>query len=114
MVGFYGMVFCNALIPQLFWFKKIRRNLAIVFAISLFINLGMWFERYVIIVTSLSKDFLTSSWTDYSPTVVEIGIYIGTIGIFTLFLLLFFKFIPMIAISEVKGIIKSTSGHKDV
>ncbi|HAZ14101.1 MAG: hydrogenase [Bdellovibrionales bacterium GWA2_49_15] len=114
MIGFYGMVFCNALIPQLFWFKKIRRNLAIVFAISLFINLGMWFERYVIIVTSLSKDFLTSSWTDYSPTVVEIGIYIGTIGIFTLFLLLFFKFIPMIAISEVKGIIKSTSGHKDV
>lgn len=111
MVGFYGMVLCNAIIPQLFWFKKIRKNISLVFIISLFINLGMWFERYVIIVTSLSKDFLPSNWSEYTPTVVEIGIYVGTLGLFTMCVLLFFKYIPMIAISEVKGILKPTSNE---
>jgi len=109
MIGFYGMITCNAIIPQLFWFKKIRKNITMVFIISLFINLGMWFERFVIIVTSLSKDFLPVNWTDYTPTVVEIGIYVGTLGLFTFAVLLFFKYIPMIAISEVKGILKPTS-----
>lgn len=112
MIGFYGMVLCNAIIPQLFWFKKIRKNISMVFIISLFINLGMWFERYVIIVTSLSKDFLPSNWSEYSPTVVEIGIYVGTLGLFSLSILLFFKYIPMIAISEVKGILKPTSENR--
>jgi molybdopterin-containing oxidoreductase family membrane subunit len=109
MVAFYGMVLCNAVVPQLFWFRKIRQSMAVVFVISLFINLGMWFERYVIIVTSLSKDYLPVNWTDYRPTIVEIGIFVGTLGIFTLFLLGFFKAVPMIAISEVKGILKATS-----
>ncbi len=112
VVGFYGMVICNAILPQLFWFKRIRKNITFVFIISLFVNLGMWFERYVIIVTSLSKDYLPSSWTTYSPSAVEIGIYVGTLGIFVLFILFFFKYIPMIAISEVKGILKPTSDVK--
>jgi len=112
MVGFYGMVICNAIIPQLFWFSKIRKNIALVFIISLFINLGMWFERYVIIVTSLSKDFLPANWSEYTPTVVEIGIYVGTLGLFSMSVLLFFKYIPMIAISEVKGILKTTSEER--
>lgn len=112
MVGFYGMILCNAVIPQLFWWKKIRKNITIVFIISLFINLGMWFERYVIIVTSLSKDFLPSNWSEYTPTVVEIGIYTGTLGLFLMCILLFFKYIPMIAISEVKGILKPTNNEQ--
>ncbi len=103
---FWAMVVCNAVIPQLFWFKKIRKNLAAAFIISLFINLGMWYERFNIIVTSLSKDYLPSSWTTYQPTWVEIGVYIGTLGIFAAGVLLFFKFIPMIAISEVKGVLQ--------
>ena len=101
---FWGMVICNALIPQLFWFRKIRRNLAIMFIISLFINLGMWFERFNIVVTSLSKDYLPSAWTTYTPTWVEVGTYVGTIGIFLAGVLMFFRYIPMIAVSEVKTV----------
>jgi molybdopterin-containing oxidoreductase family membrane subunit len=69
----------------------------------------MWFERYVIVITSLSKDYLPSNWSSYSPTVVEVGVYVGTLGLFVCGVLLFFKYIPMIAISEVKGVLKPTS-----
>ncbi len=108
-MAFWTMITCNAIIPQLFWFKRIRKNITIVFIISIFINIGMWFERYVIVVTSLSKDFLPSSWATYSPTSVEVGIFIGTLGIFTLGILMFFRYLPMMAISEIKGILKKTS-----
>jgi len=108
-MAFWTMITCNAIIPQLFWFKKLRKNITIVFIISLFINLGMWFERYVIVVTSLSKDFLPSSWASYQPTIIETGIFVGTLGLFILGVLMFFRYIPMISISEVKGIIKETS-----
>lgn len=83
------------------------------FLISIFINIGMWFERYNIIVTSLAKDYLPSSWTEYHPTWVEIGFYVGTLGLFAAGVLLFFKYIPMIAISEVKGVLKATSQDTD-
>jgi Ni/Fe-hydrogenase subunit HybB-like protein len=105
---FWAMVICNAVIPQVMWSKKVRSNITALFIISLIINLGMWYERFNIVVTSLSKDYLPSSWTTYSPTWVEIGIYIGTIGIFTIGVLFFFRFIPMIAISEVKSVLKPT------
>jgi molybdopterin-containing oxidoreductase family membrane subunit len=104
-VQFWGMIICNAIVPQLFWLRKIRSSLLVMFLISLLINLGMWFERYNIIVTSLSKDYLPSSWASYTPTWVEIGVYIGTIGIFTTGVLLFFRYLPMIAISEVKTVL---------
>ena len=104
--AFWIMITSNALIPQLFWFEKIRKNLLIVFIISIIINVGMWFERYVIVVTSLTKDLLPSNWVDYSATNVEIGLFIGTIGFFVLCILLFFRYLPMIAISEVKGVLK--------
>ncbi len=107
--AFWTMVICNAIIPQLFWFKKIRKNLTIVFIISIIINIGMWFERYVIIVTSLTKDYLPSNWSSYTPSIVEIGIYIGTISIFGLGVLLFIRYIPMMAISELKTVLKGTS-----
>lgn len=103
---FWAMVICNAVIPQFMWSKKVRSNIALLFIISLVINLGMWYERYNIVVTSLAKDYLPSSWTTYHPTWVETGIYIGTIGIFAMGVLLFFRYIPMIAISEVKSVMK--------
>lgn len=110
--AFWIMLTCNAIIPQFFWFKKIRKRLIIVFIISIIINIGMWFERYVIVITSLTKDLLPSNWTDYVPTNVEIGLFIGTLGFFVLCLLLFFKYLPMIAISEVKGVLKHNDSKK--
>lgn len=106
--AFWIMLLSNAVIPQLFWFKKIRKNLLIVFLISIIINVGMWFERYVIVITSLTKDLLPSNWADYTPTNVEIGLFIGTLGFFVMCLLLFFRYLPMIAISEVKGVLKAS------
>jgi len=103
---FWAMVVCNAFIPQLLWSKRIRRNITVVFIISLIINVGMWYERFNIIVTSLSHDYLPSNWTSYSPTFVEISIFVGTLGFFAVGVLLFFKYIPMIAISEVKSVMK--------
>ena len=110
--AFWTMITCNAIIPQLFWFKKIRKNITIVFIISLFINVGMWFERYVIIVTSLSKDFLPASWANYMPTITEFAVFAGTLGLFVLGVLAFFRFVPTIAISEVKGVLKETTTLK--
>lgn len=101
---FWGMIICNALIPQLFWFRKIRRNWIGLLVVSLIINLGMWLERYNIVVTSLSKDFLPSNWASYTPTVIDIGVFIGTIGLFASGVLLFMRYIPMMAISELKSV----------
>jgi len=101
---FWGMIVCNALIPQLFWFRKIRRNWIGLLIVSLIINLGMWLERYNIVVTSLSKDFLPSNWASYTPTVIDIGVFIGTIGLFASGVLLFMRYIPMMAISELKSV----------
>jgi molybdopterin-containing oxidoreductase family membrane subunit len=112
-VQFWGMVICNALIPQLFWFKKIRKSTWGLLLISLAINLGMWFERFNIVVTSLANDFLPSNWASYSPTMIEVGIYIGTLGLFVVGVLLFFRYIPIIAISEVKGVLNIGSRVDD-
>jgi molybdopterin-containing oxidoreductase family membrane subunit len=105
------MMTCNVISPQLFWFKKLRRSIAFTFALSIVINIGMWFERFVIIVTSLANDYLVSSWSYYVPSFVEIGIYIGTIGLFLTLFLLFCKAMPVIAIAEVKSILKSSGNQ---
>jgi Ni/Fe-hydrogenase subunit HybB-like protein len=110
---FWAMITCNALIPQLFWFKRIRRSWIGLLLISLVINVGMWFERFNIIVTTLSKDFLPSNWVSYSPTYIEIGAYVGTLGLFAAGVLLFFRFIPMIAISEVKSVLHIGNKKED-
>jgi Ni/Fe-hydrogenase subunit HybB-like protein len=102
---FWIMFICNAVIPQLFWFDKVRKNLSMLFIISIIINIGMWFERYNIIVTSLAKDYLPSSWATYSPSIVEVGVFVGTIGIFSTGVLMFFRYIPMLAIHEVKTVL---------
>jgi Ni/Fe-hydrogenase subunit HybB-like protein len=105
-IQFWIMFICNAIVPQFFWFKEMRKKLIVLFVISILINIGMWFERYIIIVTSLSKDYLPSSWVTYSPSWVEVGIFTGTLGLFAVGVLLFFRYIPMLAISEVKGVLK--------
>lgn len=105
--AFWIMFIFNAIIPQVFWFKKARKNLIVLFAVSIIINIGMWFERYVILVSSLAQDFLPSSWTDYNPTMVDIGIYIGTFGLFTCGMLMFVKYIPIVAVNEIKPIARA-------
>jgi molybdopterin-containing oxidoreductase family membrane subunit len=109
--AYWIMMTCNVITPQLFWIKKIRRNLIATFIISIFINIGMWFERFVIIVTSLHRDFLPSSWSMYSPTWIEVGIYLGTFGLFFTLYFLFIRFFPVVAIAEVKSVLKN-SGEK--
>lgn len=103
---FWGMFVFNAILPQLFWFKKVRSKLWVVFIISLFINWGMWFERFNIVITSLTRDYLPANWAEYHPSYVEIGFFVGTLGMFAAGVLLFFRYIPMIAISEIKMVSK--------
>nr|WP_321354429.1 NrfD/PsrC family molybdoenzyme membrane anchor subunit [uncultured Draconibacterium sp.] len=103
---FWAMFTANAVIPQLFWFKAVRKRMWMVFIISIIINIGMWFERFNIVVTTLSRDYLPANWASYSPTYVEIGFFVGTLGMFLAGVLLFFRYIPMIAISELKSVAK--------
>ncbi|MGB0838944.1 MAG: NrfD/PsrC family molybdoenzyme membrane anchor subunit [Chitinophagales bacterium] len=109
--AYASMMTCNVISPQFFWFKKLRQSILLTFILSIVINIGMWFERFVIIVTSLHRDFITSSWSYYMPTVVEVGIYVGTMGIFMTLFLLFSRTMPVIAIAEVKSILK-TQGNQ--
>lgn len=109
--AYWSMMTCNVISPQLFWIKKLRTNLMFTFIMSIIINIGMWFERFVIIVTSLHRDYLPSSWGMFYPTFVDIGIYIGTIGIFFTLFLLFTRAFPVLALNELKVILKS-SGEK--
>ncbi|MFZ1729845.1 MAG: NrfD/PsrC family molybdoenzyme membrane anchor subunit [Bacteroidota bacterium] len=103
--SYWVMVSCNVIVPQLFWFRKIRRAPWLVFILSILINVGMWFERFVIITTSLTRDYLPASWASYSPTIVEIATFTGTIGLFFTLFLLFARLLPMISIGEVKSVL---------
>ncbi len=107
--AYFGMMTCNVISPQFFWFKSIRRNLFATFILSIFVNIGMWFERFVIIVTSLADDFLPSSWSYFSPTWVDMGVYIGSICVFLTLFLLFARTFPVVAIAEVKSIFRTSS-----
>jgi len=104
--AYWIMIGCNVVSAQLLWIKKLRTNLMFTFFLSIVINIGMWFERFVIIVVTLHRDFLTSSWTMYKPTIVEYGLIIGTLGIFFTAFLLFIRTFPVISIFEVKSILK--------
>ncbi|MFK7948641.1 MAG: NrfD/PsrC family molybdoenzyme membrane anchor subunit [Saprospiraceae bacterium] len=105
--SYFGMMFCNVISPQMFWSKKLRRNITFTFFMSIIINIGMWFERFVIIATTLARDYLPSSWSYYIPSWTEIGIYVGTFGLFFTLFLLFTRVAPVIAIAEVKSILKT-------
>lgn len=109
--GYWLMVICNVVVPQLFWFKKIRNHLVIVFILSILVNVGMWFERFVIVVISLHREFLPANWGYFEPTWVDICTFLGTFGLFFTLFLLFMRFLPMIAVSEVKGVTPQADPH---
>ena len=100
---------CNVISPQLMWFKKLRTNLAFTFFISIVVNIGMWFERFVIIVTSLHRDWLPSSWVMFHPTFYDVGVFVGSIGVFFTLFMVFIKFLPGVAMAEVKMLLKNSS-----
>ncbi len=104
--SYVGMMACNVLSPQIFWVKKYRRSIFVTFVMSIFVNIGMWFERFVIIATTLARDYLPSSWSYYTPTWVEIGLFVGTLGLFFTLYLIFVRVAPVIAVAEVKSILK--------
>ena len=106
-----AMVSCNCLFPQLFWFKKVRTSMLTVFILSIFVNIGMWFERFVIIIMPLHREFIPANWGYFRPTPVDILTYLGTFGLFFTFFLLFIRFIPLIAIAEVKGVTPQADPH---
>ena len=109
--AYWSMMTCNVFSPQFMWFKKLRTSIAFTFFISIIVNIGMWFERFVIIVTSLHRDYLPSSWSMFSPTFVDIGIFIGTIGFFFVLFLLYARTFPVIAQAELKTIVKSSGSQ---
>jgi molybdopterin-containing oxidoreductase family membrane subunit len=111
--GYWLMVGCNVAVPQLLWFPAIRTSPAVLFVVTVLVNVGMWFERFIIIVTSLHRDFLPSSWADYAPTLIEIATLLGSFGLFFTCFLLFCRFLPMIAVAEIKGV-AGHGAHKKV
>jgi Ni/Fe-hydrogenase subunit HybB-like protein len=109
--AYWTMISCNVITPQIFWFKALRQNTVVLFIASIFVNIGMWFERFVIIVTSLHRDFLPSSWDYFSPTIWDILTFFGTFGLFFFFFILFCRFLPMVAIAEVKAVLPQADPH---
>jgi len=112
--GGWIMLLINVGLAQLLWLKRARQNLKLVFFIGLCINVGMWFERFVIVVGSLYQDFLPSSWGIYFPTWVDAGTFLGTLGVFFTMYLLFVKFLPVIAMAEVKAVMPDADPHRPV
>ena len=109
--AYWIMVSCNVITPQLFWFKKIRTNVPVMFVMYIFVNIGMWFERFVITVTSLSRDFLPSSWDYFNPTLIDILTFIGSFGLFFTLVLLFIRFGPILAMAEIKTVMPDAEAH---
>jgi molybdopterin-containing oxidoreductase family membrane subunit len=109
--AYWSMITCNVLVPQTFWFRAARTSIPWMFIASILINIGMWFERFVIIVTTLHRDYLPSSWGNFSPTIVDVLIYVGSLGLFMTCFLLFIRWVPMIAIAEVKMVLPEADPH---
>jgi Ni/Fe-hydrogenase subunit HybB-like protein len=108
--GYWIMILCNVVTPQFFWFKFFRRHLVIIWILSIFVNIGMWFERFVIVMT-LHRDFLPASWGYFRPTWVDVCTYLGTFGLFFTMFLLFLRYVPLIAIAEVKAVTPQADPH---
>lgn len=109
--AYFTMFSCNVITPQLFWFKRFRTSITVTFILSIFVNIGMWFERFVITVTSLANDFLPSSWDYFVPTWVDISMFIGSFGLFFTLFLLFVRFFPVVAMAEVKAVLPQANPH---
>jgi len=109
--AYWTMISCNVISPQFFWSAKLRTNLWVVFILSIFVNIGMWFERFVIVVTSLSNDFLPSSWDYFTPTFWDVALFLGSFGLFFTMFTLFVRFIPFVALAEVKAVLPIADPH---
>jgi Ni/Fe-hydrogenase subunit HybB-like protein len=109
---FWALILFNVLIPQLLWFRRVRRNVPMLFVLALVINIGMWLERFVIVVSSLSRSFMQSKWQMYYPTRYDWGLFVGTIGLFVALLFLFIRFLPMISGFEMRELVART--HEEV
>ena len=109
--AYWTMISCNVLSPQVFWFRKMRTNLWVLFIVSIFVNIGMWFERFVIIVTSLHRSFLPSAWGYFRPTIWDIAMFVGSFGLFFTMFCLFVRFLPMVAMAEVKSVMPQADPH---
>jgi molybdopterin-containing oxidoreductase family membrane subunit len=109
--AYWIMISCNVISPQVFWFKRIRTSIKFSFIVSIFVNIGMWFERFVITVTSLNRDFLPSSWRYFTPTVFDFLFVIGSFGLFFTLFLLFIRFLPVIAMAEIKSVLPKANPH---
>ena len=112
-IQWWSLLLCNVLVPQLLWIRKVRTSPALLFFVAMFVNVGMWLERFVIVVTSLHRDFLPSSWGMYSGTYWDWATYIGTIGLFLALLFLFIRFLPMISIFEMRTIVPKTGDSNE-
>ncbi|MBD3257076.1 hydrogenase, partial [candidate division GN15 bacterium] len=108
--AYWIMISCNVLVPQLFWFKRYRRHIVVMFIASILINVGMWFERFVIVM-SLARDYLPSSWDYFVPTIWDILTFVGSFGLFFTLFLLFVRFVPMVAMAEVKAVLPEADPH---
>ena len=106
------MMIPNMIVPQIYWFKRARTSIPIMFVVSIIINIGMWFERFVIIVSSLNRDFLPSAWGLFRPTIIDVGTFVGTIGVFFFLFLLFMRWLPMVSMTEVKGTMPQADPHR--
>jgi molybdopterin-containing oxidoreductase family membrane subunit len=109
--AYWIMVSCNVFVPQIFWFRKARQSIPIMFCACLLVNVGMWFERFVIVVTSLAQDYLPSSWDYFTPTWVDLLTLAGSFGLFMTLFLLFCRYLPIIAIAEVKHTMPEADPH---
>jgi molybdopterin-containing oxidoreductase family membrane subunit len=110
---YWALILCNVVIPQALWLGRVRRSTYLLFVIAIIVNIGMWLERFVIVVTSLHRDFLPSSWGNYLPTFWDWSTYIGTIGLFLSLLFLFLRFLPMISIAEMRAILPGANVDED-
>lgn len=103
---YWALIFCNVLVPQALWFRRVRGNVKGLFVVAMAVNIGMWLERFIIVITSLHRDYLPSSWGMYSPTIWDWSLYVGTIGLFFALLFLFIRFLPMISIFEMRELVE--------
>ncbi len=106
--AYWTMVSCNVIFPQLLWIKKIRRTVLLMYPIILLVNVGMWFERFVIVVSSLSRDYLPAAWDYFRPTMIDVGLFVGSAGIFLTLMLLFCRLLPTISVAELKAVMPAS------
>jgi len=108
--AYWALILVNIIVPQALWFKRVRTNVPLLFLVALAVNIGMWLERFVIVITSLHRDFMPSSWSMYYPTFWDWSTFIGTIGLFVALLFLFIRFLPMISIFEMRTLVPKSEG----